>query len=421
MSKEGIDIYNINDPFFNDICFPYSINGKDIILEDRRNIIYQNINICKDNCNYNKINYETYTVSCYCDTSYNSFDLSRTNTEKNKVNIKTIFSNKFKFLNINILKCVNLIMNLNNLKYNIGFIFGGFINIFELMMIFIFLYYRYDSIISKIYINMKKNEDTNKILLNINKKILNKNYSNNENSMDIFLKSSSLIKIINQQFFYENLPYNLAISKDKRNFYKIFKHNFIEKYPIFRIFTKSSIFELINLNIIVYLSYLEIMFSIDGILYSTSQISKDFHGILKYHIPLLYSFYSFLLGILILRLFKYIISYARVLDAYIKEIKNNDILAKMAIKYIKSMQIKILIFLIFNFLISLFFWYYMTIFCIIYNNTQIKWFIRGWISFFYSFIYSLIFSFIFTMFRYFSFKLNSKYLYNISLYIKKLF
>ena len=144
MSKEGIDIYNINDPFFNDICFPYSINGKDIILEDRRNIIYQNINICKDNCNYNKINYETKTVSCNCDTSYNYFDLTRTNTEKNKVNIKDIFSNKFKNLNINILKCFNLIMNFNNLKYNIGFVFGGIINISELIMIFILMYYGYD-------------------------------------------------------------------------------------------------------------------------------------------------------------------------------------------------------------------------------------------------------------------------------------
>ena len=193
----------------------------------------------------------------------------------------------------------------------------------------------------------------------------------------------------------------------------------MEKYPVFRIF-KKSIFELMNLNIIIYLSYLEIMFSIDGILYSTSQISKDFHGLLKYYIPLLYSFYSYILGTLILHLFKYLISYTKVLDTYVKEIKNNDILVKMIMKYMKKIKIKLIIFLIFNFLISIFFWYYMTIFCIIYNHTQIKWFIRGWISFFYSFIYCLIFSFIFTIFRYLSLKLQMKFLYNISLYIKKI-
>ena len=101
----------------------------------------------------------------------------------------------------------------------------------------------------------------------------------------------------------------------------------MEKYPISRIFKKLSVFELLNLNIFIYLSYLEINFSIDGILYSNSQISKDFHGLLKYHIPLLYSFYSFILGNLILNLFKYIISYSSVLDTYIKEIKNNDIIS----------------------------------------------------------------------------------------------
>ena len=121
-----------------------------------------------------------------------------------------------------------------------------------------------------------------------------------------------------------------------------------------------------------------------------------------------------------MNLFKYIISYSSVLDIYIKEIKNNEILLKKTLKYIKSIKIKISFFLIFNFLISIFFWCYMTIFCIIYYNTQVKWFIRGWISFFYSFLYCLIFSFIFSIFRYLSIKKNRKYLYNICLYIKKL-
>ena len=187
------------------------------------------------------------------------------------------------------------------------------------------MYYGYDSIISKIYSSMKRNEVTNQLLLSMNENKLNKTIFNE--SMNQLLKSNSLIQIVNQKYFYDDLPYNLAISKDKRKFYKMFKHNFMEKYPISRIFKKLSVFELLNLNIIIYLSYLEIMFSIDGILYSNSQISKDFHGLLKYHIPLLYSFYSFILGNLILNLFKYIISYSSVLDTYIKEIKNNDIIS----------------------------------------------------------------------------------------------
>lgn len=62
--------------FFNDICFPYSINGKDLILEDRRNKIYQKINI-QNNCNYYKINYETQTIFYNYDQLYNYFGLTR--------------------------------------------------------------------------------------------------------------------------------------------------------------------------------------------------------------------------------------------------------------------------------------------------------------------------------------------------------
>ena len=44
---------------------------------------------------------------------------------------------------------------------------------------------------------------------------------------------------------------------------------------------KITIYEFTNVKIIVFLSYLEIMFSIEGFLYTTSQISKDYHNQLK--------------------------------------------------------------------------------------------------------------------------------------------
>jgi len=36
-ADSGIDIFNVNDEFFNDLCHKYNNNyGKDIIIEDRR-------------------------------------------------------------------------------------------------------------------------------------------------------------------------------------------------------------------------------------------------------------------------------------------------------------------------------------------------------------------------------------------------
>ena len=36
-----INVFNISDEFFNDVCYPYSENGNDLILEDRiKDILY---------------------------------------------------------------------------------------------------------------------------------------------------------------------------------------------------------------------------------------------------------------------------------------------------------------------------------------------------------------------------------------------
>ena len=46
----GIDIFDIQDKFFNDICNPYSDSNNDIILQDRINYIFQNYSLCDEGC-----------------------------------------------------------------------------------------------------------------------------------------------------------------------------------------------------------------------------------------------------------------------------------------------------------------------------------------------------------------------------------
>ena len=43
----GIDIFNINDSFFWDVCEPYSNEENDLILEDRIKDLYQNYSYVK--------------------------------------------------------------------------------------------------------------------------------------------------------------------------------------------------------------------------------------------------------------------------------------------------------------------------------------------------------------------------------------
>ena len=115
-SDKGIDIFNPDDPFFNDICFPFSTeDGRDIILDDRRNEIYQNISICENNCVYDSISLENLTVTCECSV-------------KEVVNSKITpnffykaFESIFIHSNFAVVKCYKLVFRFTGKFLNIGF------------------------------------------------------------------------------------------------------------------------------------------------------------------------------------------------------------------------------------------------------------------------------------------------------------
>ena len=62
----GIDVLNIKDKFFNDLCYPYSDSQNDMILEDRMKYIYQNFSLCEEGCSYNNIDIDKMNIICNC-------------------------------------------------------------------------------------------------------------------------------------------------------------------------------------------------------------------------------------------------------------------------------------------------------------------------------------------------------------------
>ena len=75
-----IDILNIKDNFFNDICTSYSDNKNDIVLKDRINDFYQNYTLCEEGCTYNESNFELNIITCDCKVKQN---ISTNNTNIN--------------------------------------------------------------------------------------------------------------------------------------------------------------------------------------------------------------------------------------------------------------------------------------------------------------------------------------------------
>ena len=147
LADQGVDVFNANDDFFNDICTNYdNTDGTDIVIKDRRTDIYQNASFCQSGCIYNGMNYDLMIANCLCDSSYLqiSLDSNNTNNEENikeNLNFNTIaesfLSNLLDF-NIDVIYCYNLLFNLEILKTNIGFI--SMIVMFILQIIFFFIY-----------------------------------------------------------------------------------------------------------------------------------------------------------------------------------------------------------------------------------------------------------------------------------------
>jgi len=74
-SELGVDILNISDPFFNDICYPYYEDNSDLILKDRVSDIYENYSLCENNCQYNGINTSVNTISWECSIKTNTYTI----------------------------------------------------------------------------------------------------------------------------------------------------------------------------------------------------------------------------------------------------------------------------------------------------------------------------------------------------------
>ena len=112
--NEGIDIFNIDDSFFNDICQPFSDSNNDLVLEDRIKDIYQNYSLCEENCTYNSIDFENKTISCDCKVKANI------SVEEQVLNIKQFNEIKIES-NFGLIKCYKIVFSLKGKLTNIGF------------------------------------------------------------------------------------------------------------------------------------------------------------------------------------------------------------------------------------------------------------------------------------------------------------
>ena len=143
-SEIGIDVFNIKEDFFNDICYPYFEHGSDMILKDRVSDIYENYSLCENNCSYIGVNLTLNRSICKCSVK-TSIDSSVETPTISEIIIDTI-----KDSNLGVIMCYKLVFRIKDKLKNIGFlIFTSFV--FLHIPLFIY-YFRFNIISIKKYI-----------------------------------------------------------------------------------------------------------------------------------------------------------------------------------------------------------------------------------------------------------------------------
>ena len=128
--EKGIDVLDINDIFFNDVCLPYSESGKDFTLNVRIREIFKNYTFCEQNCEIDEIFFDEMRVSCNCTIKKNidalnlNFDLNRYNHTRNE--------------NFKIIKCYNAFTALTKNMGNFGFWIFLFLMIINIILLILF-------------------------------------------------------------------------------------------------------------------------------------------------------------------------------------------------------------------------------------------------------------------------------------------
>ena len=105
LTSQGINIFDINNPFYNDICYDFDNPlKKDIPLNDRIKDIFPDAELCDDGCQYAGINLEDMTTTCDC--KFN--DIANNNIVKDNEILNSAFGEVLDLINssnILVFKC----------------------------------------------------------------------------------------------------------------------------------------------------------------------------------------------------------------------------------------------------------------------------------------------------------------------------
>ena len=338
LTSQGINIFDMNDPFYTDLCFDYeNPKDRDMPLSDRVTNVFPNVTLCNDGCQMDGINLEDMTATCNC--KFN--DITHNEVIKENAVLDSMVGEIFDVINssnILVVKCYNKIFKY--FKNSIGGILTTSIIALNLILTNIFfaknfpkisdyiksITYRYISYLSMPYYPPKrasmlekkrrstkklskrkksmklneKEEDTafgNKNIITNEKEEMNQTEKNKKKSKtqriqkkskfynniytnevtDDYLDKNEIIKKFVEEYMEtspDDMEYDDAIKKDHRTFCEYFRENLREKQIIANTFIADDPIKSRSIKIILFSLNLILYFVINGLFISEDYISE---------------------------------------------------------------------------------------------------------------------------------------------------
>ena len=446
--KQGYDMFNINDRFYQDICTPYkSIGNTDISLSDRKDYIYNNDDtLCQPNCQFSGYSLESEYMSCECNA--NQVKAVKKEVKFKPKKLYESFIDVLKYSNYDVFKCHGLVFDKAIFDSNLGSFIILFLFFIYLICYIIFLIKGEIPLKNKLYnlsdidnnkIDNKENiviynptQNNNKILFPPKKNELNNiniiqnsiyvgknnseeqkinlrtniskkhpNYishnssiyskekfsvaSNFGNSEELPIKNKNIKNQELSDFELSELEYEEAVKLDKRNFFKIYFATLKREHIILFTFCSCNDYNLLYIKIARFIVFIATDMAMNVFFFTDETMNKIFISYGKYNfvqqIPQIV--YSTILS----QILEVFLCYLSMTDKYIYQIKNSQLDSKQIMNIFRCINLKLINFFIFTFLLLCFYWYIVASFCGVYQNTQFI-FIRDSIS---SFLLGIIY------------------------------
>ena len=407
---ENFDKFNSSSAYYNDICYTTtSEDGTDIPIKDRQtNYVGNEIIVCQEDCEFSKYDSQKSRAECSCKAKEASTSIA--DMKFNKAKLLQNFKDIKNFANFNFLICYKKLFNKRGILYNIGSYILLAIILFHIIVVIIFWINQFHLIKKKIKyirsgIEAKVNKLFSKIKSKENKKdrkdknlIINKNESakNNDNNinnmitsnlstkrlsmkkkkykkyikiMHRFKKAKKLMKFIDEEI--NSFSYNLAIQYDKRTYCQYYASLLKTQHSLICALFNNNDYNSKIIKIDLFIIGFAIEYTVNALFYSDDTMHKIYQNKgefdLETQIPII--IYSSLISMVLNAPLNFL-ALTNDLIINFKQIKLKNKIKKSSKALKKKLKIKFILYFIISFLLLLFLWYYISMFDVIYKNTQ---------------------------------------------------